>query len=248
MSGFFLVTRGIFSHPLFQHSGPFTPLEAWLWLIEQANFDEGRFKHGNQMFVIPRGSYGTRYRALAEKWRWSTDRVIRALKMWESQGMVEVETRHGYVHLTVCNYEQHQNPCYGGATATRHERDNDATATSTNQKKEKKEKKEPPTPWPDWLPIDTFEAFREMRKGLRAPLTAKAEQLAIAQLDKLRAEGHDPKLVIEQSILRGWKAFYQLKGDDHDATRSPAKTKFQRAVEATELARAERERGGSIPT
>lgn len=73
----------------------------------------------------------------------------------------------------------------------------------------------PPTPLPDWLPVSEWGAFKEMRKGLRSPMTEKAEQLAIGQLDKLRHEGHDPKLVIEQSILRNWKSFYQLKGDDN---------------------------------
>lgn len=76
----------------------------------------------------------------------------------------------------------------------------------------------PPTPYPDWLPTDAFFAFKEMRSGMRARLTPKAEQLAISQLDKLRHEGHDPKPVIEQSILRGWKSFYPLKGDQHETT------------------------------
>jgi hypothetical protein len=98
------------------------------------------------------------------------------------------------------------------------------------------------------LPVDTFMAFKEMRRGQRAPLTEKAEQLAIVQLDRLRADGFDPRLVIEQSILRGWKSFYKLKGDAHDTrTGGPAKTKFQLAVEATERARAAREQVGPDP-
>src|SRR5947209_643750 len=101
MSGYFLVKRGLFEHPIFEDRKPLTPREAWIWLIDKANFQDGRFKHGHQVFTIPRGGIGTRYRALAGSWRWSTDRVIRMLTLWNSQGMIAVETRHGYVHLTL---------------------------------------------------------------------------------------------------------------------------------------------------
>lgn len=69
----------------------------------------------------------------------------------------------------------------------------------------------PISPLPDWLPIQEWNDFKETRKKLKSPMTARAESLAISELSKLRDAGYDPKAVIEQSILRGWKGLFALK-------------------------------------
>jgi hypothetical protein len=236
MSGYFLVYRGLHDKPLFKSNQPFSRFEAWLDTIELANFTESSFRHNSTMFPIPRGAVGTSYRALAKRWKWSVDRVIRELKLWSGQGMVDLDTRQGYLHVTICNYEQYQNPHDADATETRHAHDTDATRTSTNQKKEKKEKKEknkePPTPYPDWLPLDAWNAYLEVRQKLRAPNTSNALTLLLTKLTALRDAGHDPRRVIEQSIERGWRSFFQPKGDTHENPRrqfTPGPTKDQRA-------------------
>jgi hypothetical protein len=233
MSGYFLVYRGLHDKPLFKSNQPFSRFEAWLDVIELANFSESSFRHNSTVFPIPRGAVGTSYRSLAKRWRWSVDRVIRELKLWSGQGMVALDTRHGYLHVTVCNYEQYQSPHDADATAARHAHDADATCTSTNQKKEKKEKhKEPPAPLPDWLPLDAWNAYLEVRQKLRVPNTANATTLLLAKLTALRKEGHDPKKVIEQSIERGWRSLFQPKGDPYENSRrqfTPNPTKDDRA-------------------
>jgi len=72
----------------------------------------------------------------------------------------------------------------------------------------------PPTAWNDWL---------EVRRKLRAPNTARALELAIRELDKLRAAGQPPAEVLEQSTARGWRGLFPLKSPqpgshthDHD--------------------------------
>lgn len=65
------------------------------------------------------------------------------------------------------------------------------------------------------LSPDLKEAFREyikMRKTIKAPMTAKALDLAIKKADKL--SGGDPekaKAIIEQSIMNSWKGLFALK-------------------------------------
>ena len=92
------------------------------------------------------------------------------------------------------------------------------TTTTTTNSSEAKASSPPPTPLPDWLPMEEWKAFKDLRRRMKSPLTPKAEQLAVAQLAKLKSEGEDPKAVIEQSILRGWKSFYQLKGTENENT------------------------------
>lgn len=64
---------------------------------------------------------------------------------------------------------------------------------------------------PDWLPNEAWQAFGEMRAKIRAPLTDKAKTLALAELGKLRDQGHDPRAVLEQSVLRGWRGLFPPK-------------------------------------
>lgn len=65
---------------------------------------------------------------------------------------------------------------------------------------------------PDWVPQAEWESFVEMRKKGKTPFTDRAQQLALAELEKLRGAGCDPRAVINASVLNGWKAFYAPKG------------------------------------
>lgn len=70
--------------------------------------------------------------------------------------------------------------------------------------------KAPAAPLPDWLQAEAWADFVQHRKSLKAPMTARAQALALTELTKLRAEGHDPTEVIKQSIMRGWKGLFAL--------------------------------------
>jgi len=81
-----------------------------------------------------------------------------------------------------------------------------------------KEKKTTPAPnagavivLPDWLPVESWNAFLEMRKKLRKPLTTAAVKLAIKRLGDLRSAGDDPKAVLEQSVLNGYQGLFEIR-------------------------------------
>jgi hypothetical protein len=63
---------------------------------------------------------------------------------------------------------------------------------------------------PQWINPEIWSAFLEMRKRLKAPLTAFAQELLIKKLDSLR-NGSEANAIIEQSIEYGWKGFFPLK-------------------------------------
>lgn len=64
---------------------------------------------------------------------------------------------------------------------------------------------------PAWVPGDAWESFVETRVKIRAPMTDRAKTLAVAELGKLRDQGHDPRAVLEQSVLRGWRGLFAPK-------------------------------------
>jgi hypothetical protein len=108
MSGYFAIQRGIFDHPALSSKEPFSEREAWIWLIEKANYCPQRFRSGYEVFEVPRGALATHYRAIAKEWRWDHKRVARFLKLLQNEGMIAIETPHRTVQITLCNYERHQ--------------------------------------------------------------------------------------------------------------------------------------------
>jgi len=63
---------------------------------------------------------------------------------------------------------------------------------------------------PDWILPDVWSAFVEMRNKIRKPLTTRAVELAIKELSRLKAAGHDPKSVLEQSVLKSYAGLFPL--------------------------------------
>lgn len=73
---------------------------------------------------------------------------------------------------------------------------------------------------PEWLPDSTWNDwhnFRNARKGW----TTKARELSLRTLGELRAAGHDPRAVIEQSIERGWTGLFPIRQQDTRGSPKP---------------------------
>lgn len=80
---------------------------------------------------------------------------------------------------------------------------------------------------PDWIKQETWDAFLETRKKQRAPPTARAIELLIKELEKLKTTGDDPNEVLCQSIMNNWKGVFPLKkGGSKDATNRRDSTKL----------------------
>lgn len=68
---------------------------------------------------------------------------------------------------------------------------------------------------PDWVPLEPWQAFLEMRKAQKAPPTERAKELLVRKLDAFRSQGHDPTSVLEQSTVNAWKDLYEPKEKTH---------------------------------
>jgi hypothetical protein len=65
---------------------------------------------------------------------------------------------------------------------------------------------------PDWLPADAWRTWCDHRKAIGRKFTEHAQDLAIQKLDSLRAEGHDPRKLIDLAIESGWSSFNPRNG------------------------------------
>jgi Helix-turn-helix domain len=66
---------------------------------------------------------------------------------------------------------------------------------------------------PSWVPLKEWKDYEEMRKAKRKPMTARAAELVVLELDKSRAAGDSPAEVLNRSIANSWTDVYPLKRD-----------------------------------
>lgn len=66
---------------------------------------------------------------------------------------------------------------------------------------------------PDWVPLDAWDGYAEMRKQIRKPLTDRAKTLLVGELTKLRDQGYDPALLLDTATAKNWLSVYAPKGE-----------------------------------
>jgi len=94
-------------------------------------------------------------------------------------------------------------------------RPSEATSKTKTAPKNRKQNWVPPC----WVPLAAWEGFSEMRKKTGAPLTDRACELIVTELEKLKASGHDVGAVLDQSTVNDWKRIFPITGGNHHGAR-----------------------------
>ncbi len=110
-----------------------------------------------------------------------------------------------------------QTPCKIDANAPAIAYTSTSTSTSTitdTPITKVKEGKNFVLPLPEWLPLNDWNDYLEMRdKKGKGKATNRAKQLVIIKLDELRKTGQDPSMILQQSIINGWTSVFEIKKD-----------------------------------
>lgn len=64
---------------------------------------------------------------------------------------------------------------------------------------------------PDWVPAEPWQHFVEMRQRIRKPMTPRAQELAVEDLQKLVSAGQDATKVLEQSVKNSWLGLFPVR-------------------------------------
>ena len=81
----------------------------------------------------------------------------------------------------------------------------------TERETETKRETEPRFALPDWVPIDAWTGFCEMRRKSKSAFTERAKALLVAELFKLVEAGGNAAAILDQSTANGWKGVFPLK-------------------------------------
>lgn len=75
---------------------------------------------------------------------------------------------------------------------------------------------------PDWLPLEAWRGYLEMRREKRKPPTDHAVKLLLDDLAKWHAKGHDIAAALNASTRNGWTDVYEPKATPAGHSAQPA--------------------------
>ena len=79
------------------------------------------------------------------------------------------------------------------------------------EENKEKRKAQAPLVLPDWIPLETWNAFLEMRKSEKHPASMRAQELIISDLTKFKEKGYDPVAILNKSIKNSWRDVFEPK-------------------------------------
>lgn len=143
--GYFVLTRALLEHEIWTEK-PFSKGQAWIDLIGRANFKPTEKLVGCDLITIKRGQLVTSIGALAGRWGWSRNKVMRYIKTLEDAKMITTKrTRYG-TFISVEKYSIYQLSRNTDETAKetekRRRRDGEETEKGYTRKKDNNAKKE----------------------------------------------------------------------------------------------------------
>lgn len=77
--------------------------------------------------------------------------------------------------------------------------------------KQKKEKKNKEDEIPDWMPIEAWNGFLQMRRKIKKPMTEEGLRLAVKKLKKFLDAGQDIEAVLNNSTMSNWAGLFEVK-------------------------------------
>ena len=110
--------------------------------------------------------------------------------------------------------KNHETPCNAN--------DNQETPREEKNREEKnrtksksKECAQPAVVLPDWIPQSSWSGYLDMRKEKNKAPTARAIELLIGTLEKMKNGGQNIAAVLDRSTVNGWTDVYAIKPDSN---------------------------------
>lgn len=228
--GFVLIYRTLLGHPAFRNDGEAL---AFAWMVLRASWRPVRVRYKGRPISLDRGQLAVSVRDLAENLDRPKGWIERLLKRLKSETMIKTHSETGVLVITVCNYNDYQAELDRGRTVGETPDETPAGQAQDSRRTQNKEgnkgtreqegsdEPSPPAPqhirgkgWPeipDWVPVEAWNGFIEMRRRKKANPTPRAVSLLLKEIEKLRRKGNDPGAVLDQSTVKNWTDVYALK-------------------------------------
>lgn len=190
---------------------------------------------------VPIGAVITGRKSLALTLGISERNVRTALTHLKSTNEVTIKNYSKFSVVTILKWDKYQSiDQQSDQQVTSIRPASDQQVTTSNKETINKGTKEV-TPLPPWLPVIEWEAYQEMRKKIRKPMTSHAEQLAIKKLENFQFEGKNIVEILNYSILNNYQGIFEPKQEGQNYGK-PKQTKLDLIADGIAKARAARKR------
>jgi hypothetical protein len=214
VSGYIKLHRGWRDTDGIAPSEVFSEAEAWLWLLENCAWKATtRWNGKGQEVPIMPGQIHVSLRSLASAWGWSKSKVERFLDRLERVKKAGRLAGQSGIVLTIENWAKYQlnDSDIGTVSETVAGRSRDRQEEGKEGKKKRNIIKGDDFVLPAWVPADRWEAYVEMRRTIKKPMTDRAKALAVGELQRLRSEGQNVGAVLDQSTFKSWQGLFPVK-------------------------------------
>lgn len=177
----------------------------FIHLLLVANYDTQKWRG----VEVLRGQKISSYGMLAQELGLSVQNIRTAVKHLISTGELTHQSTAEYGIFTVVNYDKYQGLTYD-TTLDQQSTNSQPTVNQQQRKKANKAKNEKKEK--EIQHSDAWTSFVEMRKKIKKPMSDRAIEMALGELEKLAPGNIDKQVaILDQSTFHCWQGLFELK-------------------------------------
>jgi len=210
--GYFALWRKFKDNLFWKEHREFSKFEAWLDIITEAQHETEPQDVIIKMTLL-KCYYGEclkSTRTWSKRWNWSESKVKRFLKLLKKVKQIEIKSELVTTRLSIINYALYDPRRTENEPQMNRKRTGSEPEVNTD-KNDKNVKNEKKRDYPDFLDMKLWQDFKKHRIKLKAPMTDRAEELAIMKLENFKERGFNPNDILKNSIEFGWKGLFEPK-------------------------------------
>jgi hypothetical protein len=237
MPGFIKLYRDLQENPIWQEK-PFSKGQAWVDMIFRCNHRCVRMGPQYQNVLVRRGSFLLSNVKLAEAWGWNEKTVRRFIKYLADCKMVKYFSYSKFSIYELQKYAEYQaleneqlqeTRAEHKPSISRAEAEQKPTNKNDNNNKNDKKIKNNIVNLQEIIKVITdytsnqdlkmaINDFIDYRKQIKKPLTVKALNLNLKELNKLTSDDKTKIAILNQSIMNSWQGLFPLKQNKSTGT------------------------------
>lgn len=182
----------------------------WIYILLKANYGASEW-HDD---VFEEGTFPTSISKLSEATGLTTKQVRTCLERLKKTGEIVMDSNNRFTKITVCKWSEYQGngKQEDKPKATKRQSDGNQRATLKEDIKEDIKEEQEVYIGESCSPefAEALEAYEEMRKKIRKPLTAKAKQMVLKKLEKMAPDEETQIAILNQSTMNSWQGIFPL--------------------------------------
>lgn len=225
MEGWIKIHRKILENPIICKDSDY--LAVWIYLLLNATHKEIPALFKGKKIILQKGQLITGRKSMSNQLKISESKIYRIINDFKSEQQIEQQTSNQNSLISILNWDKYQQIEQQNEQQMNNERTTNEQRVNTNKndknvKNDKNNVKEKNTKRKTFEDIfsenhfseqleNTIKDFIDMRKTIKKPMTSKALELLIKNLEKLTNLEEKKIAILNQSIEHSWQTVYPLK-------------------------------------